>query len=229
MSRLAQGLRFTVDLVVPVAAYYLLRLLGSSVYAALLVSTLISAASALVQLVRSRHLDGLATYMTVMLLGSLVIALISGSEQFLLAKGAVLTGVTGIWFIASIWLAKRPLAYLFSRPLIEGRLGWPGDWDGMWTRAPAFRRMWQVSSAIWGVGLLVDAGVRVWMSYSLPPDSVPALGQVLYGVTTVVLIVISNAWYFACGIHRRSSALYLGSPGGPPLPAPESEGVRQTG
>ena len=58
MTRLAQGVRFTVDLVVPVAAYYLLRLLGSSVYAALLVSTLISGRSALVQLVRSRHLDG---------------------------------------------------------------------------------------------------------------------------------------------------------------------------
>ena len=144
--------------------------------------------------------------------------MISGSEQFLLAKGAVLTGVTGIWFIASTWLAKRPLAYLFSRPLIEGRLGWPGDWDGMWTRAPAFRRMWRVSSLIWGVGLLLDAAVRVWMSYRLPPDTVPALAQVLYGVTTVVLIVVSNIWYFACGIHRRSSALYLGSPGGPPLP-----------
>ena len=229
MSRLAQGVRFAVDLVVPVAAYYLLRLLGSSVYAALLVSTLISAASAVVQLVRQRHLDGLATYMTVMLLGSLVIALVSGSEQFLLAKGAVLTGVTGIWFIASTWLAKRPLAYLFSRPLIEGRLGWPGDWDGMWTRAPAFRRMWRVSSAIWGIGLLIDAAVRVWMSYRLPPDTVPALAQLLYGVTTVVLIVVTNVWYFACGIHRRSSALYLGSPGGPPLPARGAGTVGATG
>ena len=132
----------------------------------------------------------------------------------------MLTGVTGIWFIASTWLAKRPLAYLFSRPLIEGRLGWPGDWDGMWTRAPAFRRMWRVSSVIWGIGLLVDAAVRVWMSYRLPPDTVPALAQLLYGVTTVVLIVVTNIWYFACGIHRRSSALYLGSPGGPPLPEP---------
>ena len=66
--------------------------------------------------------------------------------------------------------------------------------------------------------------MRVWMSYRLPPDTVPALAQLLYGVTTVVLIVISNVWYFACGIHRRSSALYLGSPGGPPLPAGRPEG-----
>ena len=210
MNRVARVVRFAVDLVVPVAAYYLVRLLGSSVYTALLVSTLLSAASALVQLVRSRRLDGLAAYMTVMLLGSLVIALVSGSERFLLAKGAVLTGVTGTWFIASAWLARRPLVFLFSRPLIEGRLGWPGDWDTMWTRAPAFRRMWRVSSVIWGLGLLLDAAVRVWISYRLPPDSVPALAQVLYGVTTVVLVVISNVWYFACGIHRRSSPLYLG-------------------
>ena len=110
------------------AAYYLLRLLGASVYAALLVSTLISAHLGGRPLVRRRHLDGLATYMTVMLLGSLVIALVSGSEQFLLAKDAVLTGVTGIWFIASTgWRSARSST---CSPARSSRAGWAGPATG---------------------------------------------------------------------------------------------------
>ena len=36
----------------------------------------------------------------------------------------------------------------------------------------------------------------------------PALGIALYVVTCVVLSVVTNVYYFACGIHNRRSALY---------------------
>ena len=212
VTLLARALRFLIDLVIPLVLYYVLRAAGASVFVALLAGAIVSAASGLWQLVHSRRVGGLATYMTVMLVGSLVIALISGSERFLLAKGAVLTGVTGLWFIGSLW-TRRPLAYHFSKPLIEGRLGWPGGWDEMWDRSAAFRRMWRVSSVLWGVGTLFDAAARVWMSYHLDPDRVPILGNALYAVTALTLIVITNIWYFACGIANRSSAIYRAEDG----------------
>ena len=134
---------------------------------------------------RTRHLDGMATYATTMMVGSVGVSLWAGSPQFLMAKGALLTGVTGVWFIASLW-AERPLAYLFSRPLLEGRFHWPARWDELWERSPRFRRIWQVSSVLFGIGTLLDAAVRVVMAYTLPPDSVPALNTALYVVTTAV-------------------------------------------
>src|SRR5665811_765994 len=81
------------------------------------------------------------------------------------ARGALLTGVTGLWFIASLW-GRRPLAYLFSQPLLEGRFRWPRDWDGLWDRSPRFRRMWRNSSLLWGIGTLIDAALRVVMAYT---------------------------------------------------------------
>jgi hypothetical protein len=48
-------------------------------------------------------------------------------------------------------------------------------------------------------------------------------------VTTVVLIVLTNIWYFACGVHDRSSALYAGSPGGPPLAPRDADSPSDTG
>jgi hypothetical protein len=205
-------IRVAVDFGLPIAAYYGLRLAGAGVYPSLIAGSLLSAASALVSLVRERRLDGMATYMLVMMLGSVGVSLLYGGTRFLLAKGALLTGVTGVWFIASIWGA-RPLAYLFSRPVAEGRFGWPDSWEELWAASPRFRRMWRVSSVMFGVGTLLDAALRVLMAYTLPPDAVPVLGTVLYAATTVVLIAVNNVYYFTCGLWDRSSALYEGLTG----------------
>jgi TctA family transporter len=206
--RLAKVLHVAVDFGLPTVSYYLLRALGISVYAALLLGALVSAVIAAVPLLRSRRkLDGLAVYWTAMMVGAVGVSLISGSTRFLLAREALLNGITGIWFIVSIW-ARRPLAYLFSQPMIEGRMRWPDGWDELWERSARFRRMWRVSSAIWVTGLLVDAALRIVMAYSLPPDSVPALGTALYIATSVVLIAITNVYYFQSGVYDRHSAMY---------------------
>jgi hypothetical protein len=146
-----------------------------------------------------------------MVLCSVVVSLWSGSTEFLLARDGVLTGVTGIWFIASLW-ARRPLAYLFTKPLLQGRLRWPKDWDGLWEASPRFRRMWRISSLLYGIGTLLDAMLRVVMAYTLPADTVPALSIALYAATTFVLIVVTNLVYISFGVHDRRSKLYAGVP-----------------
>jgi hypothetical protein len=143
-----------------------------------------------------------------MVLGSVVVSLIAGSTEFLLAKEAVLTGVTGMWFLASAFVG-RPLAYLFSRPLLEGRLGWPGRWDRWWVAAPRWRRMWRVSSVLFGVGTLVDAVLRVVLAYTLPADAVPATATAMFAATSTLLIIVTNVYYISCGVFNRRSALYL--------------------
>jgi hypothetical protein len=206
--RFGSVLRVIVDFGVPTASYYVLRSVGLSVYAALLLGALVSGINAVIPLLRSRRKpDGLALYWTAMMGGAVMVSLISGSTRFLLAREALLTGVTGVWFMASV-RARRPLAYLFSQPLIEGRFRWPDGWDEIWERSAHFRRMWRVSSILWGAGLLVDAGLRVLMAYSLSPDSVPALGTTLYLATSVVLIVITNVYYVRSGVFDPRSAIY---------------------
>ena len=90
----------------------------------MLASPIASAVPSVVSLIRDRRPDGLSTYLSTMVVGSVLVSLWSGSTRFLLARDAVLTGVTGVWFIASLW-ARRPLAYLFIKPLLQGRLRWP--------------------------------------------------------------------------------------------------------
>ena len=79
--------RVAVDVGLPIAAYYGLRLAGAGVYPFLIAGSLLSAASALVSLVPDRRLDGMATYMLVMMLGSMGMSLLHGGTRFLLAEG----------------------------------------------------------------------------------------------------------------------------------------------
>lgn len=219
----ARGLLVTLltDLVLPVVLYYLLRGAGLDVYLSLLVSAAIPLAIGVVRLVTTRRVDGLALYgVTVLVLGTAV-SLISGSPRFLLAREGWLTGVTGLWFLASVRLGRRPLAFLYSRPFLERRLtrrGVPGDWDRLWARLPRFRRIWRVATVLWGLGLLADAAVRVLMAYSLPVDAVPALSTPLYTVTSLVLLVITNTYYRSAGLFDGHSGLYAAA-AAPEVPA----------
>jgi hypothetical protein len=196
------------DLLLPVALFYALRAVGVGAYLALLAGALASLVSAGLTLLRERRLNGVAAFMTTMLLLSTAVSLIGGSTRFLLAREAWLTGAAGVWFIASCWLAPRPLAYVFARPMAEGRFRWPRDWEARWHEAPRWRRMWRVSSLAWGVGTLLDAVLRWVMAYSLPVDLVPLLTQVLFAVTAIVLIVATNVYYVLSGAMNWDSPLY---------------------
>jgi len=198
---------FALDVAVPIAVFYLLRAVGVSAYLSLLGGAAASLVSAAITLVRDRRMNGVAAYMTTMLVLSTLVSLVAGSPRFLLARDAWLTGLTGLWFIASCW-AARPLAYSFARAVGEGRFGWPPDWEAQWERAPRFRRMWRVASVLWGLGTLFDAAARWVMAYALPVDVVPGLSLVLYAVTTVVLFVVTNIYYVLSGAMWWDSPLY---------------------
>jgi hypothetical protein len=126
---------FAFDLLAPTALLYVLLWSGSSLYLALLASTSISAVSALVSYRRGTANQRFAPYMLALTLVGFGVALVTGSDRFLLAKESVLTAMVGLWFLGSIWMA-RPLAYQFTRPMLEGRWGDAGGDAGAWLVLP---------------------------------------------------------------------------------------------
>lgn len=199
------------DLVAPVVFYYLLRVTGAGIYTSLLISAIMPVATAVVRLIRHRRIDGFAVYTASVMIAGALVSLIGGSPRFLLAREGWLTGMTGAWFIVSLFLGRYPLGFAFSRPFLEGRLarrGVPPDWDELWDGLPRFRRLWHVTTVLWGVGLFVDAVARVVMAYCLPIDTVPALSASLYALTSAVLLVVTNLCYWSAGLFDSHSALY---------------------
>lgn len=210
-SPAARLLSAAVDFLLPVALFYGLRAAGVSAYASLLAGTAITVAGSIVDLLRHRHVSPFGLYALSLMTLSTVVSLIPGDERFLLARGAVVTGVSGLWFLISS-ATRQPLVYVMTRPILEGRFGWPGQWDSLWTRLPRFRRIWRATSLLWGAGLCADAVVRVFMAWNLPVDAVPGLTAALTTATTAGLILIANVYYQASGAARAWSPFYAGIP-----------------
>lgn len=208
--RLASQLGLIVfDIGAPIALYYLLHGAGVSNLVALLAGAALPVPGALYKLLVKRRLDLVALVVVATIALSAGLSLIAHSPRFVLAREGLITGLWGIWFIASI-RARRPAAFVLARPLMEGRRVFAArSWDSLWDGEPAFRRIWRTSSVIWGCAMLVDAVVRVVMSYTLPVSVVPALGGALWPVTFVLIQVVTNVYYRQAGLYRILGATWL--------------------
>ena len=198
------------DLAAPIALYYGLRSMGVGVVPSLVAGTAPPLGNAVVRAIRQRRIDALAVTVLTLLVLSAGLSVIAGSPRFLLAKDAALTAVWGAWFITSL-RARRPLTFRFTRALLEGRpifdpqtRTWSPPiercWDELWELVPRFRRMWQVTTIMWGAAFLLDAALRVVMAYALPLNDVPALAGALWLVTFLLLQIITNTYLVRAGL-----------------------------
>lgn len=203
-----------------IAAYYVLRLIGLSAFAALVVVTAVSVMTGVWSIVRSRRVDGLVVFFMVMLLLSLCVSLVGGGTRFLLAKEGWIIGAGGVCFLVSI-RAGRPLAFQFARPMLEGRFGIAGQsWDRLWEHEAKFRRIWRVSTCFWGVGGCLDGAARVLIAYRVPIDVVPVVGAVQYVVFMVIMQPLTGIYYWRAGLWRllRAEREATRGPGDAPGP-----------
>lgn len=193
------------DVVVPVALYYLLRAAGASPVLAMIIAIVPTGVYLAARAIKRRKIDALGIFVLVLLVVGVLVSLISGSPRFLLAKSGWVTAVIGIAFFVTLLLA-RPMAFTLARAMLRrsplGRTLDTDSWDDRWRRDPSFRRPWRVSTIMWGTGLLADALVRVVMAYSLPVDTVPALSAGLWAVTFVALQVAQHIYFKRSGLFR---------------------------
>ena len=196
------------DMAAPIAMFYVLTAAGLSSFTSLLLSAVLPGLSTVYQVIRSRRLDALAVFMMSITVITALASLVSGSPRFLLAKDGFITGISGVWLLATT-RANPPVVLMFARPLLEGRIGPNGEpWTLLWERLPGFRRIWRVASVIWGVATILDAVVRFVMAYTLPVKAVPALSGAQYIVLFVLLQVVTNVYYFRAGLYDSGSDLY---------------------
>ncbi|MEU3626237.1 hypothetical protein BS329_04640 [Amycolatopsis coloradensis] len=205
-SAIRQWSMVLLEIVVPVAGYYVLRGLGTDVLPALALGALPTVLFLLYRAIRLREIDTLAIFVLVVFAVSVGVSFITGSPRFMLAKAGWFTGAIGAAFLVSL-LFTRPLAFTLARSMLA-KSPWAealraADWNDLWPRHRWFRRAWRVATVLWGVALLADAAGRVLMAYALPMDAVPALGTALYGVTFVAVQVLQHLYFRHAGLWRR--------------------------
>lgn len=193
------------DLVVPVAVYYVLRAAGLDPLPALVLAGAPTVVFLIAQAIRRRKVDALGVFVLVLVVACIAVSLVTGSPRFLLAKAGAFTGLIGLGFLVTLFLA-RPLPFTLARAMLRrtpaGRALHIGSWDERWERSAWFRRVWRVDTIIWAAGLLADAAVRVIMAYALPVDAVPGLAAGLWAVTFVALQLAQHVYFTRTGLWR---------------------------
>jgi hypothetical protein len=190
-----------IDLVVPLLIFYVLRQSGVGVVGATLAGSVIPVLRTAYSLVRDRKVDWMAVFMISALAVGTIASLALHSPRMLLAKDGVITALCGLWMLGTL-IAGKPLLLSIGRGIAEAKRGKGGGevWASRWETEPGFRHGLRLITAVWGVGLVFDAIVRVVIAYALPLDAVP-------GVTTAQWLVLFVLLYGFMMIYSRKNDL----------------------
>lgn len=186
------------DIVGPLALFYLLRAAGLSVLVASLVVCVVPLASIAVQFVRRRQLDQVACLTIGVLLLAVVLALVSNDQRLALARDGFITGI-GVWAVGSP-LSRRPLYFVLARPFGEEP---DEDWDAQWAGDAGFRYRIRTITSVWGIGLALDALVKVALAYTLPVNVVPGIAGIQYALVFCGLVYFTVRYVRGAGEQAK--------------------------
>jgi hypothetical protein len=189
------------DVGLPVVGYYALHLVGVHDFVALLVASALAAVRIVWVAVRERALNPFATVMLVVFGIGLVLALVSGDARFLLLKNSIVSGVIGLVFLATT-LFGTPLTLAASQSFQPAR---KAEIRRAYDTDPHVRRGHRLCSTVWGVGLVLDALVRVPLVFLLPISVMVGLSEML-SIAVIGGLIAWTIWYIKRATARQQAA-----------------------
>jgi intracellular septation protein A len=196
------------DVGAPLIAYYALHTLGASDWVALLAATLAAGLRLVWVAVRTREITWFAAVMLAVFGLGLALAFVGGDPRFLLVKDSFGTALVGSVFLASLAFGK-PLtlsAFQTWQPK-QAR-----EMEEYYRTLPPIRSMFRRSAVVWGVGLLLEAALRIPLIYLLPIDVMVGVSTGMM-ITAIVGLSVWNGWYGKrAGVRARAwAAEHLGT------------------
>lgn len=191
---------------VPLAVYYLVRHRVGGDAPALAIAGVPAALWVVIHWVRRRTVDpiGLLTLLGFAL--GLTLSFAMGGDAFVLkVRDSAVTATFGAVCLASLVFLPRPVMFFLGRAMSAGddpvrrRL-----YDQIW-ELPAARVTFRIITAVWGVGLIAEASVRVTLARVLPTGQFLAVSPVVTGVFVGGMFAFTM-WYSRWSRTRVSSA-----------------------
>jgi hypothetical protein len=188
----------SLDVGLPVVAYYALHLLGATDWVALLAASAVAAARLVWCAVRDRALNAFATVMLLVYGVGLALVFTTDDPRALLLRTSFVTAAVGLVFLITAWDGRRPLTLAATQAFSPAAAAGA---DAHFAASAAVRRGHRISSAVWGAGLLADAVLRIPVVYLLPIDVAVGVSEALF-VATMVGLAVWNGWYVRRSIAR---------------------------
>jgi hypothetical protein len=196
------------DGALPAGAYYLLHLAGIGDLVALAAGASVAAVRVVLGIAARRQVNGLAVFVLLTYLGSMLATVAMDDPRLLLVRDSVLQALAGAVLLATLPRA-RPLGFYVGRALIAaGEPARRAGWNSLWERVPRFRRALRILTGGWGTGLLCEGTAITIAVYQVPINVAVALGTALSAAALSALLGWT-AWYV-----RRTRAALMTTPCG---------------
>jgi hypothetical protein len=179
------------DIVVPVVVYFLLKKLGVGDFWALTLAGIGTGLWTLFNTIRRRKLDfiGILVLLEVVLTIALLFA--TDDPRVVAIKPAFYTALTGIYFLFTCVVGK-PIVYIAVTPIAtDGDPVRTQAYAQAWDESANFRLRERMLTAAFGLGLLLEAVLRVYIVYHWSPaklDESFVISQ-LPGVVLIVAVI----------------------------------------
>jgi hypothetical protein len=196
------------DLGGPLLVYGLLSSAGMSAVSALVISGILPALGILLGALVDRRPDVIG----VMVLGGIAVGTILGltthSARLFLLEGSVPSVVFALACLFSVrW--RQPLIYRLALELLGPDTRKGRDVEGAW-RYPGFRRAFRVITVAWGIGYLIEAGLRM----AIVATTSTGIALVCSKTVPYVFAVTLSGWTLGYGEHEKRKAEHPAQPSG---------------
>jgi len=173
-----------VDVVLPLATYFLLRETGMGAFWAYLISGVWPLLKLIVGAVRTRRLDAFSILILVFIVLGAITALVTGDVRTLLVRDSITTGGFGLVCLISLLFARPLLFYVGRTFATDGSPAGYAWWNGLWQN-PTFRSSQRVITAMWGIAYVAESVLRIVLTYTI--DDLDAVVLIMNIVPFVVL------------------------------------------
>lgn len=184
-------LGYVIDVVAPMAAFFVLNRLGAPPIWGLLLGSAIALCSTTVNTLRRGRIDRVGILVLIEIALSIALLFVWRDPRFLLAKPSLYTAIAGVYLIATSFRGK-PLTY--DGALQIGTKGDPvraSAFGRCWERSSSFRITLRIASFGWGLACLIDAVLRVVVVYRFPLERAAWLSNLPHLTAIVVLMGFS--------------------------------------
>jgi intracellular septation protein A len=185
-----------VDVAAPLIAYSLLRSAGMSTVTALVLSGVFPALGVAIGVIQHRRLDVVGALVLAGILVGTVLGLISHSARLVLMEASVPTAIFGVGCLGSLW-TRRPLMYGLAVEFIGPDTAKGREMISLW-QYERFRHIFRIITAVWGVGFLLEAALRVAIVYNTSTGTALALSKVMPYIWAGIFV----AWTVAYGRYQ---------------------------
>lgn len=192
------------DIAAPLVAYNMLRSHGLSAVSALVLSGVFPALGVAIGAVRNRRLDVVGALVLAGIVVGTVLGLVTHSARLVLVEGSVPTAFFGVACLGSLW-ARRPLLFSVVREFMGPDSAKGQEMARLWDREKLFRRDFRVVTAVWGVGFLLEAALRVVIVYNVSTGTALAISKVM----PFVFGGIMSAWTVGYGAYRKRQSIRM--------------------